>query len=137
MKCKEVNEDGAPVCKNSNCGNSSFEDYKDVTKEVSKELERKRVIKNKVALGIVAIYIIAFLTGLALNKNNLGIFDIIVAAISAIVGVVCLKFTGSIFMLRHMFSVKDVDESDMSDMYDTYIKLIGIVSLGYSIFMLF
>lgn len=136
-KCKEVNEDGAPICKNSNCASSSFEDYKEVSNEANKELERKRVIKNKIALAILTIYTIVFLTGMVLNINRLGVIDIIVAGILTIGGIACLKFTGAIFMFRHMFSVKDVDESDMSDMYDTYIKLSGVIALGYSLFILF
>lgn len=133
--CNEVNSDNSPICKI--CSSREFKSYEEESKKSSDEILRRDKIIKFIEGGLIIFYVSVAITMISINYNNLSLENIISSIISAIVGIGLIKFTGLIFSIKHIFSLKDSSEDNMSDMYETYLKFGGVIALGASIWFLF
>ena len=130
-RCGEVNEDENLLCKNGDCLNIEFEDYEALKNKTKNNLIRKEKLKS--LLEYLAGVLIAGTT----NFRNLSFSNIISTIVSGIVGIMCIKFTSLVFEIQHIFSLKDPSGDNMADIYESYLKVIGVVTLIYSVYLLF
>ncbi|HFE9684665.1 hypothetical protein P5F04_02285 [Clostridium perfringens] len=135
--CGEVNEDENLVCKNGDCLSREFEDYETVKRNVDSNLKRKEKLKSVLEKTIFVIYLIGVLIACTLNFRLLSLSEIISTIVLGIVGVMCIKFTSLVFEIQHIFSLKDSSGDNMADIYESYLKVIGVLALIYSIYILF
>ena len=125
-RCGEVNEDENLLCKNGDCLNKEFEDY-EALKNKAKNLEK----------AIFITYLAGVLIAGTINFRNLSFSNIILTIVLGIVGIMCIKFTSLVFEIQHIFSLKDSSGDNMADIYESYLKVIGVVTLIYSVYLLF
>lgn len=134
-KCGEINNDTDLICINCNSSNKFFIDYDEATLITEKNIAKKSKMKKNIflILSIISILFIGLLLFLNFINQTLS-FDLIFRIVLLVaIGIVLIKFTGKIFLLTHIFSLKDLDEDQMSDMYDSYIKLIGFILIFWAI----
>lgn len=134
-KCGEINNDTDLICINCNSSNKFFIDYDEATLITEKNIAKKSKMKKNIFLNlsIISILFIGLLLFLNFINQTLS-FDLIFRIVLLVaIGIVLIKFTGKIFLLTHIFSLKNLDEDQMSDMYDSYIKLIGFILIFWAI----
>ncbi|HHD2752246.1 TPA: hypothetical protein ACOTG0_001017 [Clostridium perfringens] len=136
-RCGEVNEDKNLICKNAECFSREFDDYEKVSNDVKSNLRNKAKIKKNLETGILVVYFLILLIVGTFNFKELMLSKVIAAVALSIIGILCVKFTGFIFEIQHVFSLRDSNRENMSDMYDSYLKLLGILALIYSVYLLF
>lgn len=135
--CGEINEDGNLVCKNGDCLSKEFEDYEKVKNNANNNLKRKEKLKSVLEKIIFVIYLIGVLIACMINFRNLSFSNIILTIVLGIVGIMCIKFTSLVFEIQHIFSLKDSSGDNMADIYESYLKVIGVLALIYSVYLLF
>ena len=134
-RCGEINNDTNLICINCNASNKFFIDYDEATLISEKNIAKKSKMKRNIFLNlsIISILFIGLLLFLNFINQTLS-FDLIFRIVLLVaIGIVLIKFTGKIFLLTHIFLLKDLDEDQMSDMYDSYIKLIGFILIFWAI----
>lgn len=136
-RCGEVNEDKNLICKNAECFSREFDDYEKVSNDVKSNLINKDKLKKNLEIGILVVYFLILLIVGTFNFKELMFSKVIAAVALSIIGILCVKFTGFIFEIQHVFSLRDSNRENMSDMYDSYLKLLGILALIYSVYLLF
>lgn len=136
-RCGEVNEDKNLICKNAECFSREFDDYEKVSNDVKSNLINKDKLKKNLEIGILVVYFLILLIVGTFNFKELMLSKVIAAVALSIIGILCVKFTGFIFEIQHVFSLRDSNRENMSDMYDSYLKLLGILALIYSVYLLF
>lgn len=136
-RCGEVNEDKNLICKNAECFSREFDDYEKVSNDVKSNLRNKAKIKKNLETGILVVYFLILLIVGTFNFKELMLSKVIAAVALSIIGILCVKFTGFIFEIQYVFSLRDSNRENMSDMYDSYLKLLGILALIYSVYLLF
>lgn len=135
--CGEINEGGNLFCKNGDCLCKEFEEYDKAKNKSVNNFKKRERLKRIFEKSILLIYIlILFIVGI-INFKELRFIDVSMTILSGVTGVLCMKFTSFIFEIKHIFSLKDSSGENMSDMYDSYLKIVGILSLIYSIYILF
>ncbi len=134
-KCGEINNDNDLICINCNASNKFFIDYDKAISISKKNIDIKNKIKKNtlLVLSIISISLILLLLFLNFRNQTLSLNLISKTIMFIIIGFILIKFTGKIFLLTHIFSLKDLDENQMSDMYDSYIKLTGFILIFYAI----
>lgn len=132
-RCGEVNEDENLLCKNGDCLNKEFEDYE----ALKNNLIRKEKLKSLLEKAIFITYLLGVLIAGIINFRNLSFSNIILTIVSGIVGIMCIKFTSFVFEIQHIFSLKDPSGDNMADIYESYLKVIGVLALIYSVYLLF
>ena len=136
-RCGEVNEEENLICKNGNCFSREFDDYEKVSNDVKSNLRNKEKLKKNLEIGILVVYFLIILIVGALNFKELMISKVIATIALSIIGILCVKFTRFVFEIQHVFSLKDSSGDNMSDMYESYLKVLGILALIYSVYLLF
>ncbi|EGT3617694.1 hypothetical protein FHH43_15925 [Clostridium perfringens] len=136
-RCGEVNEEENLICKNGNCFSREFDDYEKVSNDVKSNLRNKEKLKKNLEIGILGVYFLIILIVGIFNFKELMISKVIATVALSIIGILCVKFTGFIFEIQHVFSLRDSNRENMSDMYDSYLKLLGVLALIYSVYLLF
>ncbi|MDZ4991568.1 hypothetical protein GNF80_01085 [Clostridium perfringens] len=136
-RCGEVNEDKNLICKNADCFSREFDDYEKVSNDVKSNLRNKEKLKKNLEIGLLVVYFLIILIVGVLNFKELMISKVIATIALSIIGILCVKFTGFIFEIQHAFSLKDSSGDNMSDMYESYLKVLGILALIYSVYLLF
>lgn len=136
-RCGEVNEDKNLICKNEECFSREFDDYEKVSNNVKSNLRNKDKLKKNLEIGILVVYFLILLIVGTFNFKELMLSKVITTVALSIIGILCVKFTGFIFEIQHVFSLRDSNRENMSDMYDSYLKLLGILALIYSVYLLF
>ena len=135
--CGEVNEDENLLCKNGDCLSKEFEDYEAVKNKAKSNLIRKEKLKSLLEKAIFTIYLAGVLIACTTNFRNLSFSNIISTIVWGIVGIMCIKFTNLVFEVQHIFSLKDSSGDNMADIYESYLKVIGVLALIYSVYLLF
>lgn len=135
--CGEINEDGNLVCKNGDCLSKEFEDYEKVKNNANNNLKRKEKLKSVLEKIIFVIYLMGVLIACMINFRDLSFSNIILTIVLGIVGIMCIKFTSLVFEIQHIFSLKDSSGDNMADIYESYLKVIGVLTLIYSVYLLF
>ncbi|HBI7120227.1 TPA: hypothetical protein K8N05_002578, partial [Clostridium perfringens] len=87
--------------------------------------------------AIFITYLAGVLIAGIINFRNLIFSNIILTIVSGIVGIMCIKFTSFVFEIQHIFSLKDPSGDNMADIYESYLKVIGVLALIYSVYLLF
>ncbi|EOU1755324.1 hypothetical protein LTX21_000575 [Clostridium perfringens] len=136
-RCGEVNEDENLLCKNGDCLSKEFEDYEAVKNKAKSNLIRKEKLKSLLEKAIFTIYLAGVLIVCTTNFRNLSFSNIISTTVLGIVGIMCIKFTNLVFEVQHIFSLKDSSGDNMADIYESYLKVIGVLALIYSVYLLF
>ncbi|MBS5967974.1 MAG: hypothetical protein KIB11_02460 [Clostridium perfringens] len=136
-RCGEVNEDENLLCKNGECLSKEFEDYEAIKNKAKNNLIRKEKLKSILEKAIFIIYLLVVLIAVILNFRNLSFSNIILTIVLGISGIMCIKFTSLVFEIQHIFSLKDSSGDNMADIYESYLKVIGVVTLIYSVYLLF
>lgn len=134
--CNEINDDENIVCRNPECLSSgdTFKDYNNEKYNVSKRMKSKSLNRSIGKSLIIIIYALILVTLIIINKISL--ISTFKFVLIGLIGVLCFKFTSTIFIITHLFSLKNVENDQMSDMYETYIKLIGVILALYPLVML-
>ena len=120
-RCGEVNEDENLLCKNGDCLNKEFEDYEALKNKAKNNLIRKEKLKSLLEKAIFITYLAGVLIAGIINFRNLSFS----------------KFTSFVFEIQHIFSLKDPSGDNMADIYESYLKVIGVLALIYSVYLLF
>lgn len=136
-RCGGVNEDENLLCKNGDCLNKEFEDYEAIKNKAKNNLIRKEKLKSLLEKAIFITYLLGVLIAGIINFRNLIFSNIILTIVSGIVGIMCIKFTSFVFEIQHIFSLKDPSGDNMADIYESYLKVIGVLALIYSFYLLF
>ncbi|EJT6170084.1 hypothetical protein QTI99_02295 [Clostridium perfringens] len=136
-RCGEVNEDENLLCKNGDCLSKEFEDYEALKNKAKSNLIRKEKLKSLLEKAIFTIYLAGVLVACTTNFRNLSFSNIISTIVLGIVGTMCIKFTNLVFEVQHIFSLKDSSGDNMADIYESYLKVIGVLALIYSVYLLF
>ena len=136
-RCGEVNEDENLLCKNGHCLNKEFEDYEALKNKAKNNLIRKEKLKSLLEKAIFITYLAGVLIAGIINFRNLSFSNIILTIVLGIVGIMCIKFTSLVFEIQHIFSLKDPSVDNMADIYESYLKVIGVLTLIYSVYLLF
>ncbi|MEG1480837.1 hypothetical protein [Clostridium sp.] len=136
--CGEVNDNEAPICKNSDCSSRIFEDYNKMKSNSISNLKLKERKNKIISNGVIVIYMLALIGLIILNiyKETLTFSIVFEVIILVFIVVLCIKFTSKVFLITHFFSVKDINEEQMSDIYDTFVKIAGLCIAIYSIIKL-
>ena len=136
-RCGEVNEDENLLCKNGDCLSKEFKDYEALKNKAKSNLIRKEKLKSLLEKAIFTIYLAGVLVACTTNFRNLSFSNIISTIVLGIVGTMCIKFTNLVFEVQHIFSLKDSSGDNMADIYESYLKVIGVLALIYSVYLLF
>lgn len=136
-RCGEVNEDENLLCKNGDCLSKEFKDYEALKNKAKSNLIRKEKLKSLLEKAIFTIYLAGVLIACTTNFRNLSFSNIISTIVLGIVGTMCIKFTNLVFEVQHIFSLKDSSGDNMADIYESYLKVIGVLALIYSVYLLF
>lgn len=137
-RCGELNSKDSLICGNCNSSSKFFRDYEEEAINSEKNINKKnRVNKNIIKiLFIIGILLIGLLVLLNLSNETLSINLIFKTIVFIAIGAVLTKFTEEVFILTHIFSIKDLKENQMSDMYDAYLKFLGMISIVFSVIVL-
>ncbi|HAT4303079.1 TPA: hypothetical protein I9091_000001, partial [Clostridium perfringens] len=119
------------------CLNKEFEDYEAIKNKAKNNLIRKEKLKSLLEKAIFITYLLGVLIAGIINFRNLIFSNIILTIVSGIVGIMCIKFTSFVFEIQHIFSLKDPSGDNMADIYESYLKVIGVLALIYSVYLLF
>lgn len=136
-KCGRSNEDSCIICKD--CGGtltkSDIYEYNRSIEKIKLDRANKSKKKKTTKLALSAIYIIAILALLVLNiiSNQESITLIITTILMILSGYICITKPEVIFIVTHLFSVKDVNEGDMPDMYETLTIVFGYLIYTYAV----
>ncbi len=125
------------LCKNGDCLSKEFEDYEALKNKAKSNLIRKEKLKSLLEKAIFTIYLAGVLIACTTNFRNLSFSNIISTIVLGIVGIMCIKFTNLVFEVQHIFSLKDSSGDNMADIYESYLKVIGVLALIYSVYLLF
>lgn len=136
-KCGGANEDSCIICKD--CGDtltkSDIYEYKRSIEKIKLDRANKSKKKKTTKLALSVIYLIAILALLVLNiiSNKESITLIVTTILMILSGYICITKPELIFIVTHLFSVKDVNEDDMSDMYETLTIVFGYLIYTYAL----
>lgn len=136
-KCNTANPETSVSCKD--CGTSltnyNTNEYEERSEEIEVSREKKIERKKLTKLVLSIIYLVAIAVLLLINMvSDKGSISLIISTIvTIVVGYICINKAELIFIITHLFSVKDVSEEDMSDMYETLVIVAGYLIYTYSL----
>lgn len=136
-KCNTANVESAVSCKDCGAPLANYE-AQGYEKRIEKvEISREKKIKRKKLIKLILsiIYLLS-ITGLVLMNIvfHKGSITLIVSTIAFILaGYICINKPELIFIITHLFSVRDVSGEDMSDMYETLVIVAGYLIYTYAL----
>ncbi|MGG7078389.1 hypothetical protein [Clostridium sardiniense] len=136
-KCGALNEDLCITCKDcrDTLTKSDIYEYNRSIEKIKLDRANKSKKKKTTKLALSVIYFIVILALLVLNiiSNKESITLIATTILMILSGYICITRPELIFIVTHLFSIKDVNEGDMSDMYETLTIVFGYLIYTYAL----